>query len=69
MDSFIIVLIAITALAVAYVLVRGILTMASGKDITGERSNKLMTARVGLQALAVVLVVLLFVLFGRGAGG
>ncbi|MFQ3664697.1 MAG: HIG1 domain-containing protein [Sphingomonadaceae bacterium] len=69
MDSFIIVLIGFTALAVVYVLVRGILTMASGKDVTGQRSNQLMTARVMLQGAAVLLVVLLFVLFGRGAGG
>ncbi|MFQ3596629.1 MAG: HIG1 domain-containing protein [Sphingomonadaceae bacterium] len=69
MDSFIIVLIGVTALAVVYVLVRGILTMASGKDVTGQRSNQLMTARVMLQGVAVLLVVLLFVLFGRGVGG
>jgi hypothetical protein len=66
MDGFIIGLIVVAALATAFVLVRGILTMASGKDITGVKSNRLMTARVGLQAAAVVLVVLLFLLSGRG---
>ncbi len=45
-------------------LVRGIFTMASGRDITGEKSNKLMTARVMLQAVAVILVVILFLVAG-----
>ncbi|WP_448586357.1 twin transmembrane helix small protein [Thermaurantiacus sp.] len=68
MDQLLIALIVAAALATAYVLVRGVLTMAAGKDITGVKSNRLMTARVALQATAILLVVLLFLLSGRGAG-
>jgi hypothetical protein len=64
MNAFIITLIIVAALATAFVLVRGIFTMASGRDITGEKSNKLMTARVMLQAVAVILVVILFLVAG-----
>ncbi len=68
MNSVIIILIVVAAVAVAVTLVRGILTMASGRDVTGTRSNQLMTWRVALQAIAVLLVVALFLLSGRGAG-
>ena len=34
--------------------------MARGKDITGQQSNKMMTYRVGLQALAILFIVILF---------
>lgn len=64
MNALIITLIIVAALATAFVLVRGIFTMASGKDISGARSNKLMTARVMLQAVAVILVVILFLVAG-----
>ena len=57
---------ALGALLTAYVLIRGIMTMASGKDITGEQSNKLMSLRVLFQAITIMLVLLLLVLGGRG---
>ena len=66
MKAIVIVLIAMGALLTAYVLVRGIVTMASGKDITGEQSNKLMSLRVLFQAITIMLVLLLLVLGGRG---
>ena len=59
MNGFIIALIILFALATAYVLVRGIITMAQGKDITGQQSNKYMSMRVGFQALTILLVILL----------
>lgn len=68
MNTLIIALIVVAAAAVAVTLVRGILTMASGRDVTGARSNRLMTWRVALQAIAVLLVVALFLLSGRGGG-
>lgn len=64
MNALIITLIIVAALGTAFVLVRGIFTMASGRDISGEKSNRLMTARVILQALAVILVVVLFLVAG-----
>jgi len=62
MNGFIIAFIVIGALATAAVLVRGILVMASGKDIGGQKSNKLMFQRVGLQAATILLVVVLMLL-------
>jgi hypothetical protein len=41
------------------VLVKGVIGMAQGKDVTGVRSQDLMRKRVMFQALAIVLVVLL----------
>lgn len=68
MAGFVLLLIGIAAALTLYVLVRGIVTMARGRDITGQQSNKLMTLRVGFQALTIILVVVLFVLAGKGMG-
>ena len=40
----------------AYVLVRGVIAMASGKDVTGEQSQMWMQRRVLFQGLAIVIV-------------
>lgn len=69
MNGFLIALIVLAALATAYVLVRGIITMASGKDIAGEQSNRYMWRRVQFQFLAVLLVVVLMLAMGRGLPG
>lgn len=68
MNGILITLIVLAALATGYVLVRGIMTMASGKDITGAQSNKFMSMRVTFQLLTIVLVVVLFLVGGRGLG-
>lgn len=68
MNGLVIAAIVLAALATAYVLVRGIITMASGKDVTGEQSNKYMWRRVQFQMLAVMLVVVLMLMMGRGPG-
>lgn len=47
---------------VVYVLVRGVMAMASGKDVTGEQSQKWMQRRVLLQGLAVVVIIVLLLL-------
>ena len=44
---------------VVYVLVRGVITMASGKDLTGEQSQMWMRRRVLFQGLAIVIVILI----------
>ena len=41
---------------VVYVLVRGVIGMASGKDVTGEQSQMWMQRRVMFQALAIIIV-------------
>ena len=65
MQTFVFILIAAAALATLYVLVRGVITMAQGKDITGERSQALMRRRVMYQAIAILFVVL-FLLLASG---
>ena len=47
---------------VVYVLVRGVIAMASGKDMTGEQSQMWMRRRVLFQAVAVVIVILILIL-------
>jgi Hypoxia induced protein conserved region len=63
-NTLLIILIVLAALATLIVLVRGVLNMAQGKDLTGQRSQQLMRKRVMFQALTVLLVVLLLVLAG-----
>ena len=53
---------------VVYVLVRGVMAMASGKDMTGEQSQKWMQRRVLLQAAAIVVVILLLLVAGGSRG-
>jgi hypothetical protein len=50
--------------ATAYVLVRGVMNMASGQDLTGERSQQWMQRRVLFQGLAIVIVIMLLVVEG-----
>jgi hypothetical protein len=68
MQTLLIILIVLAAGATAFVLVKGVIGMAQGKDIGGVRSQELMRKRVMFQALAIVLVVLLLVV-GSGRGG
>ena len=50
--------------ATAYVLVRGVVAMASGKDISGERQQNYMRTRVLFQAVAIIIVILILVVAG-----
>ena len=68
MQTFLFILIALAAGATLYVLVRGVITMAQGKDVTGVRSQALMRKRVMLQAVAIIFVIL-FLLVARGGSG
>lgn len=67
MQTLLIILIVLAAAATLFVLVRGVIGMAQGKDVTGQKSQDLMRKRVMFQALAVILVVLLLVLAGGGS--
>ena len=51
--------------ATAYVLVRGVIAMASGKDITGEQQQNYMRKRVLFQGLAIVIVILILIVAGN----
>ena len=64
MQTLLIILIVLAAGATLFVLVKGVIGMAQGKDITGQRSQELMRKRVMFQAIAIVLVVLLLLLAG-----
>lgn len=66
MSTFFFVIVTIAALATLAVLVRGVLTMASGKEGTGERQNKLMVQRVILQAITILLVIVFLMFMGVG---
>jgi preprotein translocase subunit SecG len=66
MQTLLIILIVLAAGATLFVLVKGVIGMAQGKDITGQRSQDLMRKRVMFQAIAIILVVLLLVLASGG---
>lgn len=52
--------------ATAYVLVRGVMAMASGKDMSGERQQHYMRKRVLYQGVAIMIVVVILLLAGAG---
>ena len=47
--------------ATLYVLVRGVIAMASGKDLSGEQSQMWMRRRVLFQGVAIAIIVLILV--------
>jgi len=64
MSTLLIILIVLAAGATLFVLVKGVIGMATGKDLTGQRSQDLMRKRIFFQAIAIVLVVLLLIVAG-----
>jgi len=62
METLLIILIVLAAGATLFVLVKGVIGMAQGKDVSGMRSQELMRKRVMFQALAIIFVVLLLLL-------
>ena len=64
MTILLIILIVLAAGATLYVLVKGVIGMAQGRDITGQRSQELMRKRIMFQALAIIFVVLLLMIAG-----
>ncbi|MES2119950.1 MAG: twin transmembrane helix small protein [Pseudomonadota bacterium] len=67
MTPLLIILLLLAMAATAYVLVRGVIAMASGKDVSGEQQQNYMRKRVLFQALAIVIVML--ILFAAGSSG
>jgi uncharacterized membrane protein len=57
MRIVLLVLLLLAMAGVVYVLVRGVIAMASGKDMTGEQSQMWMRRRVLFQALAILIVI------------
>ncbi|HVJ70503.1 MAG TPA: HIG1 domain-containing protein [Sphingomicrobium sp.] len=66
MNTFLLILLLVAMAAVAYVLVRGVIAMAQGKDVSGEVQQGYMQKRVLYQGVAIVIVVLILALAGRG---
>jgi hypothetical protein len=64
MRIVLLILLLLAMAGVVYVLVRGVMAMASGKDMTGEQSQKWMQRRVLFQAVAIILVILILFLAG-----
>lgn len=67
MNVLLAILIVIAAGATLFVLVKGVIGMAQGNDISGERSQNLMRKRVLYQGVAILLAALLLLLM-RGGG-
>ena len=67
MRTGLLILLLLAMAATAYVLVRGVIGMASGKDVTGEQSQAWMRKRVLFQAIAIVIVILILVLAGSAS--
>jgi NADH:ubiquinone oxidoreductase subunit 6 (subunit J) len=65
MTPMLMVLLLVVMAGVVYVLVRGVIAMASGKDMSGEQSQKWMQRRVLFQAVAIVIVVLILIVAGN----
>ena len=64
MNTILFILLLIAMGAVLYVLVRGVIAMANGKDVTGEVQQSYMQKRVLYQAIAIVIVVLILAMAG-----
>ena len=62
MRILLVILLVLAALATLFVLIRGVVTMAGGKDISGRRSQELMRKRVLFQAIAIFIAVLLLLM-------
>ncbi len=68
MNALLIIALVVAMGATAYVLVRGVIAMASGKDASGEQQQKYMQKRVLYQGIAIVIVALILMLASGGRG-
>ena len=55
MNTLLFILLVLAMAATAYVLVRGVIAMASGKDVTGQQQQDWMRKRVLYQGVAIVM--------------
>jgi hypothetical protein len=65
MRVVLIILIVLGALATLFILIKGVVGMAQGKDITGQRSQELMQKRVMFQAITILLAVALLAIMSN----
>ena len=66
MNTLLFILLLMAMAAVVYVLVRGVIAMAQGKDVSGEVQQQYMRKRVMYQAVAIVIVILILALASGG---
>ena len=64
MNTLLIILLVIAMAATAYVLVRGVITMAQGRVGSSEQQQQWMRKRVMFQAVAIILVALILIVAG-----
>ena len=64
MTTFLMILLAVALAATAYVLVRGVIAMASGKAGSSEAQQGWMRKRVMFQAVAILIVALILMVAG-----
>ncbi len=67
-NTALVILLVLAMGATAYVLVRGFIAMASGKDISGEQQQGYMRKRVLFQAVAIIIVMLILIMAGASRG-
>jgi zinc transporter ZupT len=65
MEPILIILLVLAAGAMLFVLVKGVIGMAQGRDMTGRRSQELMRKRVLFQAVAILIAVVLLLMASR----
>jgi formate hydrogenlyase subunit 3/multisubunit Na+/H+ antiporter MnhD subunit len=68
MNTILVLLLAAAMAATLYVLVRGVMTMAQGKELSSEQQQQWMRKRVQFQALAIILVILILLAAGASRG-
>ena len=68
MNTLLVIALVVAMAATAYVLVRGVIAMANGKDVTGAEQQKYMQKRVLYQGIAIVIVALILMLAAGGRG-
>ena len=68
MNTLLIIALVVAMGATAYVLVRGVISMASGNDLSGARQQDYMQKRVLFQAIAIIIVVIILLAAGGGRG-
>ncbi len=66
MNTLLIIALVVAMGATAYVLVRGVIAMANGKDTSGAVQQHYMQKRVMFQAVAIAIVALILLLAGGG---
>lgn len=67
MNTVLVILLVAAMAATAYVLARGVITMAQGKEMSSEKQQQWMRKRVQYQAIAVILVILILLMAGASA--